>query len=84
MLDKIFSLKIKYFLELIRFYKPTGFILLMWPCWFALTLVPINFFHLVKWYFIFFIGAFLMRSAGCIINDLVDINIDKNVLDFLK
>ena len=28
---------------------------------------------------ILFIGAFLMRSAGCIINDLVDINLDKKI-----
>ena len=79
MLDKIVPLKIKYFFELIRLSKPTGFILLMWPCWFALTLVPLNSTNLIKWYVFFFIGAFLMRSAGCIINDLVDINIDKNI-----
>ena len=79
MLDKIVPLKIQYFLELIRITKPIGFMLLMWPCWFALTLVPINSFLLIKWYVFFLIGAFLMRSAGCIINDLIDINIDKNI-----
>ena len=79
MLDKIVSLKIQYFLNLIRFSKPIGFMLLMWPCWFALTLLPLSLIDLFKWYFLFFIGAFLMRSAGCIINDLVDINIDKNI-----
>ena len=79
MLDKIVPLKIKYFFELIRFSKPIGFMLLMWPCWFALTLVPANSIDLIKWYVFFFIGAFLMRSTGCIINDLVDINIDKNI-----
>ena len=52
----------------------------MWPCWFALTLVPIHYTHIIKWYILFLIGAFLMRSAGCIINDLVDINIDKKIL----
>ena len=79
MLDKIVPLKIKYYFELIRFSKPTGFMLLMWPSWFALTLVPSNSINLIKWYIFFFIGAFLMRSAGCIINDLIDINIDKNI-----
>jgi len=79
MLDKIVPLKIKYFFELIRFSKPVGFMLLMWPSWFALTLVPSNSINLIKWYIFFFIGAFLMRSAGCIINDLIDINIDKNI-----
>ena len=79
MLDKIFPKKTQYFLNLIRFYNPIGFTLLMWPCWFALTLVSLNSVELIKWYFYFFLGAFLMRSAGCIINDLIDINIDKKI-----
>lgn len=79
MLDKIIPLKLKYLLDLIRFSKPIGFMLLMWPSWFALTLVPLHLIDLIKWYCFFIIGAFLMRSAGCIINDLADINIDKNI-----
>ena len=79
MLSKILPLKLKYFLELIRFSKPIGFMLLMWPCWFAIALLPNEHGYLIKWYLIFFLGAFLMRSAGCIINDLIDINIDKNI-----
>ena len=71
--------KIKSLLVLIRFNKPIGFTLLVWPCWFALASLPINSLENLKWYFFFFIGAFLMRSAGCIINDLIDIKIDKNV-----
>ena len=71
--------KIKSLLVLIRFNKPIGFTLLVWPCWFALASLPINSLKNLKWYFFFFIGAFLMRSAGCIINDLIDIKIDKNV-----
>ena len=79
MLDKIIPVKISYFLELIRFSKPIGFMLLMWPCWFALALIPINLSNLIWWFFLFFIGSFLMRSAGCIINDLIDIDIDKRI-----
>ena len=79
MLNKIISLKISYFLKLIRFNKPIGFMLLMWPSWFALALLPINQNELFFWYFIFFVGSFLMRSAGCIINDFVDINIDNKI-----
>ena len=79
MLDKIIPLKITYFLDLIRFFKPIGFMLLMWPCWFALALLPLKQSDLIFWYILFFIGAFLMRSAGCIINDLIDININKNI-----
>ncbi len=79
MLDIIVPKKITYFLDLIRFDKPIGFMLLLWPCWFALAYVPLNQAELIHWYIYFMIGAFLMRSAGCIINDLIDINLDKNV-----
>jgi len=79
MLNKIVPNKILLFFELIRFDKPIGFLLLMWPCWIALAAIEYqsNFNML---YFYFFVGAFLMRSAGCIINDLIDINIDKNII----
>ena len=35
--------------------------------------------ELIKWYILFITGAFLMRSAGCIINDLVDIDFDNKI-----
>ena len=79
MLDTLVPKKITYFLDLIRFDKPVGFMLLLWPCWFALAYLPLNQAELIHWYIYFLIGAFLMRSAGCIINDLIDINLDKNV-----
>ena len=69
--------KIKSLLYLIRFDKPIGFTLLMWPCWFGLAILPINQLNNLKWYFFFMLGSFLMRSAGCIINDIADTNIDK-------
>jgi len=72
--SKIISL-----LDLIRFKKPIGFALLMWPCWFALASLPINHFNNLKWYLLFLVGSFLMRSVGCIINDLVDVKLDKKV-----
>ena len=71
--------KIKSLLDLIRFNKPTGFTLLMWPCWFGLASLSINQLNLLKWYIFFLLGSFLMRSAGCIVNDIVDINIDKDI-----
>ena len=71
--------KIKTFLDLIRFNKPIGFTLLLWPCYFALAILPNHPLNYFKWYIIFFLGSFLMRSAGCIINDLVDIKLDKKV-----
>jgi len=68
--------KIVKFFELIRFEKPIGFLLLMWPCWFALAqLSIINF----KWYLLFFLGSFFMRGVGCIINDYFDRFIDQKV-----
>jgi len=79
MLGKIISKKTLYFLDLIRINKPTGFMLLVWPCWFALATIPQNQMKLIHWYIFFLIGAFLMRSAGCIINDLIDINLDKKI-----
>ena len=79
MLDKIIPNKINYLFNLIRLNKPIGFMLLMWPCWFALAIIPQQNSDKFLWYIIFFVGAFLMRSSGCIINDLVDINLDKNV-----
>ena len=71
--------KIKSFLDLIRFNKPIGVTLLLWPCYFALAILPNDPLNYVKWYIIFLLGSFLMRSAGCIINDLVDIQLDKKV-----
>ena len=68
--------KLVSYLELIRFEKPIGFLLLMWPCWFSLAL---NGNFEIKLYIIFFIGAFSMRSVGCIINDYFDQTIDKKV-----
>jgi len=79
MLDKFIPKKILYFLDLIRFKKPIGFLLLMWPCWFGLAYSQKHYYDLIYLYFLFFLGSFLMRSAGCIINDLIDIKIDSQI-----
>ena len=79
MLDKFIPKKISYFLDLIRFNKPIGFLLLMWPCWFGLAYSNKDYYDLIYLYLLFFLGAFLMRSAGCIINDLIDIKIDRKI-----
>ncbi len=80
MLDSLVLRKFTNYLELIRFKRPIGFLLLMWPCWFGLTLLNLETLILVNWLIIFFLGSFFMRSAGCIINDIVDRNIDKSVV----
>ncbi len=79
MLDSFVLKKIVNYLELIRFRKPIGFLLLMWPCWFALALLDLEFKVLIYWLIVFLLGSFFMRSAGCIINDIVDRDIDKGV-----
>ena len=68
--------KIKNLLILIRFEKPIGVFLLVWPCWFALAILSIK---EIKLYILFFIGSFCMRGVGCIINDYFDRNIDKSI-----
>ena len=70
------------FLELTRLKKPIGFMLLFWPCLWGLTLAlqfNDDYFFFVKHFFLFFGGAVLMRSAGCIINDVLDRKIDTMV-----
>ncbi len=67
--------KFKLFLELIRINKPTGTLLLFWPCIWGLTLVNdfnINKLIYLKYAIFFFLGSMLMRSAGCIVNDILD------------
>lgn len=69
---------LKNYLLLIRFDKPVGTILLLWPAlwglWVANQGTPDSDILVV-----FVLGVFLMRSAGCIINDIADRNIDGSV-----
>ncbi len=70
------------FVELTRLKKPIGYMLLFWPCAWGLTLVY-NFSESLDKYFfyliLFFLGSILMRSAGCIVNDILDRKFDKKV-----
>ena len=70
------------FIELTRLKKPIGFMLLFWPCAWGLTLAYDFTNDLGKYFFyltLFFFGSILMRSAGCIINDISDKAFDKKV-----
>jgi 4-hydroxybenzoate polyprenyltransferase len=74
--------QIKIFIELTRLNKPIGFMLLFWPCLWGLTLgyyfnTEANLY--LKNLILFFLGSVLMRSAGCVFNDIVDRNLDKKV-----
>ena len=74
--------ELKLFIDLTRLKKPIGYMLLFWPCAWGLTLaydfsndLSNYFFYLI----LFFLGAMLMRSAGCIVNDILDKEFDKKV-----
>ncbi len=71
------------FVDLIRLKKPIGYMLLFWPCAWGLT-IGYDFSKSLKDYFfylmLFFLGSVLMRSAGCIVNDILDRKFDKKVL----
>ena len=70
------------FIQLIRLKQPIGFMLLFWPCSWGLTLAY-DFSKNIDTYFLysvlFFMGSVLMRSAGCIVNDITDKEFDKKV-----
>ncbi len=70
---------IKLFIELTRLSKPIGFMLLFWPCIWGLTLsynFDLKLDMFIFYGLLFFSGSVLMRSAGCIVNDIVDKNFD--------
>ena len=74
--------QIKLLIELTRITKPIGFMLLFWPCAWGLTLAYDFSSSLNKYFFyliLFFLGSVLMRSAGCIVNDILDKEFDAKV-----
>tara|TARA_B100001989_G_C24530629_1_gene461425 strand:+ start:21 stop:881 length:861 start_codon:yes stop_codon:yes gene_type:complete len=71
------------FIEVTRLKKPIGYMLLFWPCAWGLTIAYDFSTNLNNYFFyllLFFFGSVLMRSAGCIINDIIDRKFDKKVL----
>ena len=74
--------KFRIIIHLTRLDKPIGILLLFWPCTWGLALG--YYFNnettlYLKYIIFFFLGSVLMRSAGCIFNDIVDRNLDKKV-----
>ncbi len=70
------------FIEASRLKRPIGYMLLFWPCAWGLTLAydfSKNLEIYVLYLFLFFMGSVLMRSAGCIVNDIIDKEYDKKV-----
>ena len=73
---------LKIFIELTRLNKPIGFMLLFWPCSWGLAYAHyfnqnLNLF--IYYLVLFFFGSVLMRSAGCVFNDIIDKDFDKKV-----
>jgi 4-hydroxybenzoate polyprenyltransferase len=74
--------QIKIFIKLTRLNKPIGFMLLFWPCVSGLSLgyyFSSETILYLKYIILFFLGSVLMRSAGCIFNDIIDRDLDKKV-----
>nr|WP_315848840.1 4-hydroxybenzoate octaprenyltransferase [uncultured Rhodoferax sp.] len=74
----MFSAKLSLYLDLIRWNRPAGWLLLLWPTLSALWLAAGGFpgWHLIV---VFTLGTILMRSAGCCVNDVADREFDKHV-----
>ena len=70
--------KIKLYLDLIRWNRPAGWLLLLWPSLAALWIAAGGFpgWHLIA---VFTLGTILMRSAGCCVNDVADRDFDRHV-----
>ena len=73
---------LKIFNDLTRLNRPIGYLLLFWPCSWGLAYayslnkdIEIFLYYII----LFFLGSVLMRSAGCIVNDIVDRKLDKKV-----
>jgi 4-hydroxybenzoate polyprenyltransferase len=70
--------KLALYLDLIRWNRPAGWLLLLWPSLAALWVAARGFpgWHLIA---VFTLGTVLMRSAGCCVNDVADRDFDKHV-----
>lgn len=69
---------IRSYLLLMRMDRPIGTLLLLWPTWWALWTASEGHPEFSVW-LIFTLGVWIMRSAGCVINDISDRNIDGHV-----
>jgi 4-hydroxybenzoate polyprenyl transferase len=76
--------KFSNYTKLLRLHQPTGIWLLFLPCLFGISLAikklpSADFFEILRMIFLFLVGSIVMRSAGCVINDLLDQKFDKKV-----
>ena len=74
--------ELKIFVNLTRLDRPIGYLLLFWPCSWGLAYaysLNKNIENFLYYIILFLLGSVLMRSAGCIVNDIVDRKLDKKV-----
>ena len=67
------------FIILARFDRPIGWWLLLLPSWWILAAFSRHLLEALGWMWLFLIGAIVMRAAGCVVNDLWDRDLDKQV-----
>lgn len=70
------------YISLMRLDKPIGFMLLFWPCAWGFAYISADHEIDKQWFIyftLFFLGSILMRSAGCVYNDIIDKKIDQKV-----
>lgn len=72
------SQQLKYYFQLMRFHKPIGIYLLLWPALWGLW-ASAHGFPSLKILVVFVLGSILMRAGGCVINDIADRKIDGHV-----
>src|ERR671935_627661 len=80
--DRLAPLRLRPYLRLARLDRPIGSWLLLMPCWWSAGLAAVHAHapYPDPWHvFLFFIGAFAMRGAGCTWNDIVDRDLDASV-----
>ena len=76
---KPFFHKFFYLISLGRYNNLSGAFLLMWPCFWGLAYNNTFDSNFIKYSFLFFVGAIVMRGAGCTFNDIIDSKIDAKV-----
>ncbi len=67
------------YLRLMRLDKPKAWLLIGLPTWWTILLSTNNYYEILKHFIIFALGALVMRSAGCIVNDIIDYKTDSKV-----
>src|SRR5215471_7498974 len=80
--DRIAPAAWRPYLQLLRFDRPIGAWLLLFPCWWGQALAEISLARTAldaRYLVLFLVGAFLMRAAGCTYNDIVDRDYDARV-----